>query len=144
MGATRVGELKVRLIPKNPDLSGVVRIQGSTPFWDALRIDDIPFPEDAYIDKVNRPGIVQMRCRGIGATATPYRVTLPPPEGWTGKKAPSRCFTLSSDHTNATLYFLAEFWRQMGVPFVGIANKHGNTFRPAIYQGTGLAYLSHK
>ena len=143
MGATRVGRLKVRLIPKNPDLSGVVRIQGSSPFWDALRIDDIPFPEDARIKEGPGAGLIRMRCRGIGASATPYRVSMIPPEDWAGKKLPTRCFTLSSDHTNATLYFLAEFWRQMGVPFVGIANKHGNTFRPAIYQGSGLAYLSH-
>ena len=143
MPATRVGRLKVRRIPKNPDLSGVVRIQGSSPFWDALRIDDIPPATDAYIDPINKPGVMRMRPRGIGACGTPYRVALPAPEGWASKKLPTRSFVLSSEHTNATLYFLAEFWRQAGVPFIGITNKHGNMFKPAIYQGSGLAYLCH-
>ena len=131
-------------MPKYADGSGHCWISASEKTFGTLYLDELPWGDGRPLEAGHPGGNVSPATRALRGGNKTYRVRMVPPDGWTHEKDPTLSFQLSSGHVNQTLYFLAEFWRQMGVPFVGIANKHGNTFRPAIYQGTGLAYLSHK
>ena len=138
----RPGErLKVARMCKKFDGTGVVKIQCSEGTYAALKLSQLPFPAEAgeVID-----GVVYMRLdsRQMGVDGQRYRVVWPELSNGPGSKPRTSSFSLSAGHSNQTLFVLAEFLRDQGVEFVGLANKHGNLFRAAGLSGTYLAYLT--
>ena len=140
--ARRAGEwLRSTRMCKRFDGTGVVKIQCSEGAFSALRLDNIPTPSE-WGEVVDGRRYVYADTRQMGADSVRYRVIWPELSNGPGSKLRSSSFSLGRSHTNETLYVLAEFLRDQGVEFVGLANKHGNRFRDSRLGGTQLAYLT--
>lgn len=140
--ARRKGErLRVIRMAKRFDGSGIVNLQCSEGAYTALKLSEMPRPRDwetLYGDTYR--GF--MDTRQMGADSERYRVIWPENSNGPGSKPRTSSFTLSAAHVNETLYVLAEFLRDQGVEFVGLANKHGSQLRDVRLSGSKLAYLS--
>ena len=126
---------------KKFDGSGVVGIQCSEGVFTSLKLANMPTPRD-WGQMVNGIRVVYLDTRGQGVDGERYRVIWPEPTPGPGRKYRTSSFTLTSAHSNETLYVLAEFLRDQGVEFVALANKHGNAFSDIRLHGTNLAYLT--
>ena len=126
---------------KRFDGSGVVGIQCSEGVFTSLKLANMPTPRD-WGQMVNGIRVVYLDSRGHGVDGERYRVIWPEPTPGPGRKYRTSSFTLTSAHSNETLYVLAEFLRDQGVEFVALANKHGNAFSDIRLHGTNLAYLT--
>ena len=138
MANQRGNRLRKKPIAKRFDGTGVVTIQASSPNWETLKLHEIPFAPERLHTTSSGDQVVFFNPRSCGAGGVPYRVALERPEGWSGKKYPTLSFVLSSNHTNETLFMLADYWIKSDVPFVGITNKHGN-----IFSACGLQSWAH-
>jgi hypothetical protein len=126
---------------KKFDGTGVVKIQCSEGVYTSLKLSQMPFPAEAgHVVDGYRYMILDSRQMGVDGQR--YRVIWPEPTPGPGRKYRSSSFSLSGGHSNETLFVLAEFLRDQGVDFVGLANKHGNLFRAAGLSGSSLAYLA--
>ena len=126
---------------KRFDGSGVVKLQCSESVFAALKLSEMPRPTDwETLHGDSYRGI--MDTRQMGADSERYRVIWPQRTNGPGSKLRTSSFTLSGAHTNETLFVLAEFLRDQGVEFVGLANKHGNRLRDIRLSGSKLAYLA--
>ena len=141
MGRKKGERLMVTQMARKLDGSGVVKIQCSEGAFSALKLANMPTPRDWGVE-IDGRRIVSMDTRGMGADSQRYRVIWPEHSNGPGSKLRSSSFTLSARHINETLFVLAEFLRDQGVEFVGLANKHGNSFRAVGLSGSKLAYLS--
>ena len=126
---------------KRFDGSGVVGIQCSEGAFTSLKLANMPTPRD-WGQMVNGIRVVYLDSRGHGVDGERYRVIWPEPTPGPGRKYRTSSFTLTSAHSNETLYVLAEFLRDQGVEFGSLANKHGNSFSDVRLHGSGLAYLT--
>ena len=126
---------------KRFDGSGVVGIQCSEGAFSRLKLANMPTPRD-WGTEVNGRRVVYLDSRGPGVDSERYRVIWPEESNGPGSKLTTTSFTLTGSHVNETLYVFAEFLRDQGVEFVGLANKHGNRFRDSRLGGTQLAYLT--
>ena len=133
--------LKTARMVKHFDGSGVVKIQCSADTYDAMKLDDMPTPDD-WGEVIDGQRVFFMDTRGMGADSERYRVVWPEHSNGEGSKFRSSSFTLSSAHSNETLFVLAEWLRSQSVNFVALANKHGNTFKSVGLSGSSLAYLT--
>ena len=141
MGRRKGERLRGTRMAKRFDGSGVVNIQCSEGAYAAFKLSEMPVPRDwgtLYGDTYR--GI--MDTRAMGADSQRYRVIWPEHSNGPGSKLRSSSFTLSGAHVNETLYVFAEFLRDQGVDFVGLANRHGNQLRDVRLSGSKLAYLS--
>lgn len=126
---------------KRFDGSGVVKIECSESVFAALKLSEMPRPRDwGYV--VNGHHVVTFDTRNMGVDGERYRVIWPEYSNGPGSKLRTSSFSLSAAHCNETLYVLAEFLRDQGVAFVGLANKHGTQLRDVRLSGSHLAYLS--
>ena len=141
MGRRPGDKLRVTRMAKKFDGSGVVGIQCSQGVFTSLKLANMPVPRD-WGQMVNGIRVVYMDTRGHGVDGERYRVIWPEPTPGPGRKYRTSSFTLTSAHSNETLYVLAEFLRDQGVEFVALANKHGNAFSDIRLHGTNLAYLT--
>ena len=134
-------ELRLTVMPKSFDGTGVVRVQCSEGAFSALKLDQMPSPSD-YGQVINGMRFVPLDTRAMGADSVRYRVIWPEPASKNSKKLRTSSFLLSGKHSNETLFVFAEHLRRQGVEFVGLANAHGSAFRSSGLHGSGLAYLS--
>ena len=128
----------MRPIQKRLDGSGVIRFQCSSGAFELLKMQDMPLPSELLGTDGRRKPRNMFKARRPGGCSTAYRVALPPPEGWTGKRFPTKHFVLGAGHINETLVVLAEYWRAQGVDFIGITNEFGNLFDNVAMHGFSL------
>lgn len=141
----RSGErLKRRLIPKRLDGTGHCWFQASSGTYDLLQIDGVPRPADSQDGEGGQILRNRFGPKRPGGCSTAYRVAFPEPEGWTANKPPTRHFVLSASHINETLFYLAEYWRQSGVVFVGVTNADGNLFKHVGLHGVNYNHLRYR
>ena len=138
----KLGErLMVARMCKKFDGTGVVKIQCSEGTYAALKLSQLPFPEEAG-EIIDGHRYLRLDSRQMGVDGERYRVIWPEPSNGPGSKNRTSSFSLSAGHINETLYVLAEFLRDQGVEFGSLANKHGNSFSDVRLHGSGLAYLT--
>ena len=139
VGRVRGDRLRSRRIAGRFDGTRTVLLQASDGVWERFLFDRLPESTD---DGYYQGGywMVTRDDRSLGVNSTPYRIQTMPPEGWTGKRPPTHSFVLSGNHTNETLFVIAEHLRHNNVPFIALANRHGNAFKHAGLSGTYLAY----
>lgn len=139
--ARKAGEqLRQTFMPKKLDGTGAVKVQCSEGTFSALKLSLMPWPTDMGVVVDGRQWIT-MPSRHPGVDSERYRVIWPELSNGPGSKNKTSSFTLGGQHSNQTLWVLAEFLRQQGVDFVALANKHGNAFKSAALHGGQLAYL---
>ena len=126
---------------KKFDGTGVVKLQCSEGVYSSLKLAQLLWPAELG-EVVDGYRVMPRPAQGIGTDGVRYRVIWPEASNGPGSKNRSSSFTLSRAHINETLFVLAEFLRDQGVNFAGIANKHGNMFRDAGLHGGSLAYLT--
>lgn len=140
MARRRNDPLTVRVIPRSFDGTGPICWQGSESVYAALKLSEMPYPSD-WGKVVNGKRIVPANSWKMGVDSKRYRVLWPDLTEGARPKHRSSSFALNTRHTIETLYVLADFLRRQGVDFVGLANEHGNAFKPVELGGSSLAYL---
>lgn len=141
MGRAKGDYESVHWMCKKFDGTGSVRLQTTQSNAERLKLKNLPYPPDRghLVDGVR---VVNARRHKQNAGSTTYRVMWPEHANGPESKLVTSSFSLSSAHTNETLYVLAEFLRDQGVEFVGLTNKDGTLLRGAGFRGGKLAYLS--
>ena len=125
----RPGErLRKTVMPKGFDGYGVVRFQCSEGAFNRMKMENMPPPID-YGEVIDGRRYVQRLPNTLGADSVRYRVIWPSVGAGEDAYLPTTSFSLSAKHSNETLFVLAQFLRDQGVEFVGLANKHGNRFK---------------
>ena len=134
-------QLRVTRMAQRFDNTGVVKVQASEGVFSAMSLENMPFPPDAGT-QVDGRWYFYLDSRSMGADSKRYRVCWPEPASPASKKLRTSAFSLTGAHTNETLYVLAEFLRDQGVDYVGLANEHGTMFKDSRLHGSKLAYLT--
>ena len=128
-------------IAKRFDGTGVVRLQCSEGAFNRMKLANLPHPPE-WGENIGGTWFVPLETRAMGADSVRYRIVWPDPVIAPRGKLRMSSFSLSGAHVMETLYVLAEFLRDQGVNFVGIANKHGTRFKDVRLGGSNLAYLT--
>ena len=131
----------VTRIAEKFDGSGVVKLQTSEGAYQRMMLQNLPSPND-WGEVVDGRRYVPMDTRGMGADSERYRVMWRVGNVGEGSSPATSSFSLDGNHSNETLFVLAEFLRDQGVEFVAITNKHGNPFKDVRLHGSKLAYLT--
>ena len=121
-------------MPKTFAGTGVVRFQCSEGAYNRMRMANMPTPSD-WGETIGGYTFVRPWPRTMPADSVRYRVVWPSPPGTQEGKLPTTSFSLGGNHSNQTLFVLAQFLRDQGVEFVGLANKNGSRFKAAGLQG---------
>jgi len=133
--------LCIAYMAKRFDGTGVVKVQCSEGAFSRLKLDQLPWPNElGWVEGGRR--FMYMDTRQMGADSMRYRVVWPELANGPGSKNRTSSFTLIGAHVNETLYVLAEFLRDQGVEFLGLANRHGSAFSDVRLTGSKLAYLT--
>lgn len=135
--------LRLTVMPKKRDGTGVVAIQCSEGAFTELKLDNLPWPI-GYGELIDGRHYIHGFPPAMGTDSVRYRVIWPDRTTGSGKKLRTSSFSLGPGHSNETLYVFAEFLRNQGVDFVCLGNANGTGFKPAGLSGSNLAYLSTK
>ena len=140
MGRIPGGRLRKTVMPGRMDGTDAVFIQCSEGAFSALKLENLPIPV-GYGEVINGRRYINRPPNTLGADSQRYRVIWPYRSDGPNSKLSTSSFSLSTGHTNQTLFFLAEFLRSQGVTYVSLADKNGTAFSSAALKGTSLAYL---
>lgn len=141
MGRIADDRLMQTRIARRFDGTGVVRLQCSEGAYNRMKLANLPHPPE-WGEQIGGSWFVPLETRSLGADSVRYRIVWPDPVIAPRGKLRMSSFSLSGFHVQETLYVLAEFLRDQGVNFVGIANKHGTRFKDIRLSGSNLAYLT--
>ena len=96
------------IMPGRMDGTDAVFIQCSEGAYSALKLKNLPFPV-GYGEVIDGRLFFHQPPNSLGADSVRYRVIWPYRSDGPNSKLATSSFSLSTGHTNQTLFFLAEF-----------------------------------
>ena len=127
-------ELRQTVMPKKFDGTGVVRFQASEGVFNRMKMSEMPAPTN-WGTIVDGRRYVTPTPRTMPADSVRYRVIWPERVGGPDSVFSTGSFSLGGNHSNQTLFVLAQFLRDQGVEFIGLANKNGSRFKDVRLNG---------